>query len=201
MSLVLAVDDHTARSALADAVACLRTGGLVAFPTESFYGLGAAALDAAAVARVFDVKGRPEAKPVLVLVDSIRMVESLAAELPEGARALMARHWPGPLTIVLRAAAHVPDALTGGTGTIGVRLPGHPVAAALVEAAGFPVTAPSANPSGVAPPTTAAEVEAYFRGRVELILDAGRTAGGSGSTVADCTCWPPRVLRAGPVAV
>lgn len=187
------------REVMRAAGAVVAAGGLVAFPTESFYGLGADALDAGAVARVFAVKGRPEDKPVLVLVDGVEMAAGLAAAVPDGARALMARHWPGPLTLVLRAAAGVPAALTGGTGTIGVRMPGHAVARALVAAAARPVTAPSANPSGALPPVTAAAVRDYFDGQVELILDGGPTAGGAGSTVADCTVWPPRVLRQGPV--
>lgn len=181
--------------------ALLEAGGLVAFPTESFYGLGADALDAGAVARVFEVKGRPDGKPLLVLVDSVEMVTRLATAVPDGARALMARHWPGALTLVLRASARVPAALTAGTGTVGVRMPGHAVARALVAAAARPVTAPSANPSAAAPPVTAAAVRGYFDGRVELILDGGPTAGGTGSTVADCTVWPPRILRQGPVIV
>jgi len=179
----------------------VESGGLVAFPTESFYGLAADALDAHAIARVFEVKGRPEAKPLLVLVDSVAMAESLVTAIPAGPRALMARHWPGPLTIVLAASPRVPAALTGGTGTIGVRMPGHAVARALVERAGRPITAPSANPSEAPPPLTALQVRGYFDGRLELILDGGRTAGGAGSTVADCTVWPPRILRQGPVVV
>ena len=179
--------------------ALVGAGRLVAFPTESFYGLGADALDADAVARVFEVKGRPDDKPLLVLVDSVEMVTRLAAAVSDGARALMARHWPGALTLVLQASARVPAALTGGTGTVGVRMPGHAVARALVAAAARPVTAPSANPSAAPPPLTAAAVRGYFEGRVELILDGGLTAGGAGSTVADCTVWPPRILRQGPV--
>ncbi len=184
---------------LAEAAAVLRSGGLVAFPTESFYGLGTAALAPDAVARVFEVKGRPESKPLLVLVGAVEDALPLCAEIGDGARELMRRHWPGPLTVVLRAAAGVPAALTAGSGTIGVRMPGHPVALGLVRAAGLPVTAPSANPSGEAPPETAAAVRRYFDGRIDLVLDAGPTSGGTGSTVADCTVWPPRILRQGPV--
>jgi L-threonylcarbamoyladenylate synthase len=199
---VVAVDpERPATPALAEAAALVEAGGLVAFPTESFYGLGADALDPAAIARVFEVKGRPEDKPLLVLVDGIDMVSGLTDAIPDGARALMARHWPGALTLVLRASALVPAALTGGTGTVGVRMPGHAVARALVAAAARPVTAPSANPNEAPPPRTAAAVQAYFDGRVELILDGGSTAGGPGSTVADCTVWPPRILRQGPVIV
>jgi L-threonylcarbamoyladenylate synthase len=188
-------------SVMRDAGALIETGGLVGFPTESFYGLGANALDARAVARVFAVKGRPEAKPLLVLVDSVEMAELLATGISRGARDLMARHWPGPLTLVLTASERVPPGLTGGSGTVGVRMPGHVVARALVATAGRPVTAPSANPSAAPPPTTADAVHRYFAGRVELILDGGTTAGGAGSTVADCTAWPPRILRQGPVVV
>ncbi len=187
--------------AIAAAAAVVEAGGLVAFPTESFYGLGADALDSDAVARVFEVKGRPEHKALLVLVDSIEMAAGLAARVSDGARALMARYWPGPLTLVLEAADRVPAGLTGGGSTIGVRMPGHAVARALVRSAGRPITAPSANPSEGPPALTAAAVRDYFEGRVELILDGGPTAGGAGSTVADCTVWPPRILRQGPVIV
>jgi L-threonylcarbamoyladenylate synthase len=199
---VLAVDAARGeQAAVAEAAALLRAGAIVAFPTESFYGLGVDALDARAVDRLLRAKRRPADKPVLVLVDSIEMAERVAASVPPSVRALMARHWPGPLTLVLEAAPAVAEALTAGTGTIGIRMPGHPVALDLVRAAGRPVTAPSANPSGAPPPTTAEEVRRYFGSEVELILDGGPTAGGTGSTVADCTVWPPRVLRAGPVAV
>jgi L-threonylcarbamoyladenylate synthase len=186
---------------MASAGAVLRAGGLVAFPTESFYGLGADALDPEAIGRVYEVKGRPERKPLLVLVDSVEMAESLAARVPEGARALMARHWPGALTLVLPSSGRAPAGLTGDHDTVGVRLPGHAVARALVRAAGRPITAPSANPSDAPPPRTAQAVREYFDGRIELILDGGPTAGGAGSTIADCTVWPPRILRQGPVVV
>jgi L-threonylcarbamoyladenylate synthase len=181
------------------AAAVLRSGGLVVFPTETFYGLGAAALQPAAVRRVFEVKGRPDDKPLLVLVDSLAMAESLAAEVPPAARELMARHWPGPLTLVLRARSHVPVEVTAGSGTVGIRFSAHPVARGLVTALGAPVTAPSANPSGLAPPTAAGAVLVHFRGRVDLVLDGGETAGAPPSTVLDVTVDPPRVLRAGAV--
>jgi L-threonylcarbamoyladenylate synthase len=187
--------------AIAAAAVVLRADDLVAFPTETFYGLGAGALRPAAVRRVLEVKGRPEGKPLLVLVDSVAMVETVALQIPAAGRALMARHWPGALTLVLRARPEVPEDVTAGTGTVGVRLSPHPVARALVHALGEPVTAPSANPSGLTAPTTAAEVLAYFRGRVELILDGGATAGGEPSTVLDVTVDPPRLLRAGAVRI
>jgi L-threonylcarbamoyladenylate synthase len=181
------------------AAAVLTSGGTVAFPTESFYGLGANALSREAVRRVFRIKGRPEAKPLLVLVDSMERALALATEASPGALELMARHWPGPLTLLLRAAPTVPIEVTAGSGTVGVRVPGHAVALGLVRAAGVPVTAPSANLSGEAPPTRAGEVAASFGSAVDFILDGGVTAGGAGSTLADCTVWPPRILRQGSI--
>ena len=202
MTRVVPVDARTPTSAaLTDAVAALRAGRLVAFPTETFYGLGVAALTPAAIRTIFQVKGRPEDKPLLVLVDSIAMAERLAAEIPERARALMTRHWPGALTLVLTARAHVPVEVTAGSGTVGVRLSAHPVAQALVRALGQPITAPSANPTGQLPPTTIREVLAYFPSGIEVALDAGATPGGAPSTVLDVTVDPPRVLRAGAVQV
>ncbi len=173
----------------------------MAFPTESFYGLGVDALNAEAVSRVFRVKGRHESKPVLVLVDSLTMAGTLVPAVPPHVRALIARHWPGALTVVLEASTIAPAALTGRTGTVGVRMPGHAVALALVRATGRPITAPSANPSGASPATTAERVRDYFPEQVDLILDGGPTGGGMGSTVADCTVWPPRILRQGPVVL
>lgn len=199
---VLAVDPAApAAVALADAAAALRAGGLVAFPTETYYGLAAAALDPSAVRRIFDVKGRPESRPVLVLVDGQDMVETVTMGVSPAVRALMARHWPGPLTLVLRARPSVPLEVTAGTGTVGVRLSSHPVARGLVHALGAPVTAPSANPTDRQPATTAAEVLAYFDGAIELVLDGGATPGGLPSTVLDATVDPPVTLRAGPVRV
>ena len=189
-----------APAALGRAADVLRAGGLVAFPTETFYGLGAAALDGAAVAEVFVVKGRPASKPVLVLVDSVEMVERLA-EVSDRARRLMARHWPGALTLVVTARGELPPQLTGGTGTVGVRLSPHPVARGLVRAFGGPVTAPSANTSGAPPPTTAGDVLRAFRGSVALVLDGGSTPGGQPSTVIDLSVDPPHVIRQGAVRV
>jgi L-threonylcarbamoyladenylate synthase len=199
MTQVVAVESSAPETPARAAATVLGQGGLVAFPTETFYGLGADALAPSAVRRIFDVKGRPEGKPLLVLVDSLAMVESLAIEVPAPARALIAAHWPGPLTLVLRARPHVPAEVTAGSGTVGVRLSAHPVARALVRALGRPVTAPSANPTDAAPPITADAVLDYFRDRIEMVLDGGATAGGEPSTVLDVTIDPPRVLRAGAV--
>jgi L-threonylcarbamoyladenylate synthase len=195
---VLAVDASAPAAAVADAAAVLEAGGVVAFPTETFYGLGVAALDAAAVRRLFTLKGRPESRPILVLVDDPARIERFAL-LTMPARALIARHWPGALTLILPARPTVPSELTAGTGTIGVRQPAHPVARALAAALAAPVTAPSANLTGETPPTSVAEVLQVFDGRIELVLDGGPTPGGLPSTVLDVTVDPPRLLRAGAV--
>jgi len=172
----------------------------VAFPTETFYGLAAAALDPASVKRIFALKGRPDSKPLLVLVDSVAMAETVA-HVSEPARALMKRYWPGALTLVLPARAIVPSDVTAGTGTLGVRVSSHPIAHGLVRTLGEPLTAPSANPSGLEPPTTADAVVAYFDGSLELVLDGGPTAGGAPSTVLDMTAHPPTIIRQGAVVV
>jgi L-threonylcarbamoyladenylate synthase len=179
----------------------LKGGGLVALPTETFYGLGAHAFDPVAVGRIFELKGRPADKPLLVLVDSWAMVERVAREVSDRARRLAARYWPGPLTLVLPAHPAVPAGLTAGTGTIGVRLPGHAVARALVAALGGPVTAPSANPHAGPSPRTADEVIAAIGSGLDLVLDAGATPGGPASTVLDLTKAVPAVLRPGAVVL
>ncbi|MGH7277686.1 MAG: L-threonylcarbamoyladenylate synthase [Candidatus Rokuibacteriota bacterium] len=186
-------------AALHEAAAVLRAGGLVGLPTETFYGLGAAALNPAAVRRIFMVKGRSEDKPLLLLVDSIEMAETVAADIPAAARPLMARHWPGALTLVFRARSCVPDPVTAGTGTVGVRVSAHPVATGLARVLGQPVTAPSANREGARPPVTADDVLAELAGAVDLLLDAGPTPGGLPSTVLDMTAEPARMIRQGAV--
>ena len=189
--------------AIDEAVAVLRGGGLAVFPTETFYGLGAAMDREDALGRVFLAKGRPEDKPLLVLVSSIAMATTVA-EVPALARELMARHWPGALTLVLRARPEVSPRLTAGTGTIGVRHSAHRVPSALAEKLGEPITAPSANRSGEPPPTTADAVLGAFGeqiAQIDLVLDAGPTPGGLPSTVLDLTVSPPLVRRAGAVAL
>jgi len=198
---VAAVDPVAPTRAILRAAAdTLRAGGVVALPTETFYGLAAAALDAGSVRRIFELKGRPDSKPLLVLVASVAMAETVARVTP-AAHDLMMRYWPGALTLVLPALPTVPSVVTAGTGTLGVRLSPHPVARGLVELLGEPVTAPSANPNGLAPPTTAAGVLAYFPEGLDLVLDGGTTPGGEPSTVLDLTAEPARVLRQGAVIV
>jgi len=198
---VIAIDAVApTRVTLRAAVDTLRAGGVVALPTETFYGLAVPGLDAGSVRRLFELKGRPDSKPLLVLVDSVAMAETVAC-VTAAARDLMMRYWPGALTLVLPAHARVPSVVTAGTGTLGLRLSPHPIARGLVELLGEPVTAPSANPNGLAPPTTAAGVLAYFRDAIDLVLDGGTTPGGEPSTVLDLTVEPSRVLRQGAVVV
>ena len=180
-------------------MAALAAGELVIFPTESVYGLGADARSAAAVDRLVSVRGREPGKPILVLVRDLAMAETVAADVPSAARRLADEFWPGPLTLVLPARDDLPAPLTAGTGTIGVRVSGHPHAAALVAGLGRPVTAPSANPPGATPPRHLADARAYFGDAVAVYLDGGELAGGA-STVAMIEDDRVRVLRAGPVS-
>jgi L-threonylcarbamoyladenylate synthase len=187
-------------TAIARAADVLGGGGLVAFPTETVYGLGANALDAAAVARIFAAKGRPAINPLIVHVARIDEARELAAEWPDAAARLAGRFWPGPLTLVLAKRPIVPEIVTAGAGTVGLRIPAHPVARALLEAAGVPIAAPSANRSNEISPTTADHVLKSLGGRIDIVLDAGPTSGGLESTVLDLTARPPRILRPGLIA-
>ncbi|HEV3025080.1 MAG TPA: L-threonylcarbamoyladenylate synthase [Pirellulales bacterium] len=182
---------------VARAAAVLRAGGLVAFPTETVYGLGANAFDAAAVARIFAAKGRPTRNPLIVHVAEVADVVRVAAEWPEVARRLAERFWPGPLTFVLSKHPDLPNVVTAGGGTVAVRLPAHPIARALIRAARVPLAAPSANPSARISATTAEHVLRHLKGRIEQVIDGGPTAGGLESTVLDVTCSPPVCLRPG----
>jgi L-threonylcarbamoyladenylate synthase len=185
--------------AVAEAAGVLRAGGLVAFPTETVYGLGAAARDAEAVARVFTAKGRPADNPLIVHIADAAGLADLAADVPPAVRDLAARFWPGPLTLVVRARPGLPRVTTGGLDSVAVRVPGHPVALALLRAAGVPVAAPSANRSGRPSPTTAAHVLADLADRVDVVLDGGPTAIGVESTVVDVRSGAPVILRPGAV--
>jgi L-threonylcarbamoyladenylate synthase len=197
---VLRVDAvHPDPAAIARAAACLKAGGLVAFPTETVYGLGVHALDRAAVRRLFQAKGRPATDPLIVHVLSLEDVQPLVVEIPGTARALAPRFWPGPLTLVLRRAALVPDEVTAGLDTVAIRVPSHPVAQALLRAARIPIAAPSANLFSRPSPTRADHVLEDLSGRIDLILDAGPTDVGIESTVLDLTGIVPTVLRPGAV--
>ena len=185
------------------AAACLRAGGLVAFPTETVYGLGADALNAAAVARIFEVKQRPRFDPLIVHLASVAALDRYAAEIDSRARTLAARLWPGPLTLVLPrregAGQVIPDIVTAGLPTVALRVPDQPVALAIIEAADRPVAAPSANPFGYVSPTTAAHVAEQLGAAVDLIVDGGPARVGLESTIVAFTGGGPRLLRPGGV--
>jgi L-threonylcarbamoyladenylate synthase len=182
-------------AAISEAAALIRAGRLVAFPTETVYGLGANALDPHAAARIFEAKGRPPSNPLIVHVASVEAAPELAANWPEIADRLAERFWPGPLTLVVEKADRVPGIVTANGPTIGLRVPDHPVALALLEAATVPIAAPSANRSEEVSPTTAQHVVDSLGARVDLILDGGPTNVGIESTVLDVTQTPPRLLR------
>jgi len=175
----------------------IRAGGLVAFPTETVYGLGADALSAEAVARIFEAKGRPRFDPVIVHVAAPEEAEALWAEVPPRARALMERFWPGPLTIVLPKRDVVPDIVTAGLPTVAIRMPDHEVALGLIRAAGRPIAAPSANRFGKTSPTHHEHVLEELGGQIEAVIAAGPTPVGIESTVISLVEEPPRVLRPG----
>ena len=181
------------------AVDVLRDGGLVAFPTETVYGLGADASSAAAVRRLFAVKRRPADHPVIVHLGDPALLPEWAAQVPDAAAVLARACWPGPLTVVVRRAARVPDAVTGGRDTVGLRVPDQPLALELLRAFGGGVAAPSANRFGRVSPTTAADVRADLGGDVDLVLDGGPCRVGIESTIVDCTGSGPAILREGGV--
>lgn len=178
----------------------IRAGRLVAFPTETVYGLGANALEAEAIDRIFEAKGRPTTDPFIAHIASSDQLTDLALDIPVLAMVLSKRLWPGPLTLVLKRNPRVPANLSAGRETVAVRQPSHPVAAALIRAAGVPIAAPSANLFSRPSPTTAQHVLNDLDGRVDLILDGGPTPLGLESTVLDLTVDPPAILRPGGVA-
>jgi L-threonylcarbamoyladenylate synthase len=188
-----------ARETLERAAGILRGGGLVALPTETVYGLGANALDRAAVERIFAAKSRPAWDPVIVHVVSQAMLDGLVEEVPEAARKLMEAFWPGPLTLLLKRTQAVPDAVTAGRALVGVRMPAHPVALEVIRRAGVPVAAPSANRFGHVSPTTADHVLDDLDGRIDAVLDAGPTPRGVESTVLDPSKSPMLIYRPGAV--
>jgi L-threonylcarbamoyladenylate synthase len=183
-----------------EAAVLLRAGELVAFPTETVYGLGANALDANAVQRIFEAKGRPHTSPLIVHVSSIEMARQLASDWPERAEVLAEEFWPGPLTLVVRKKLSIPDVVTSGLATVGLRMPAHPVALALLLEAGVPVAAPSANRFTQLSPTTAEHVWQGLGDRVTYVLDGGPCQVGIESTVLSLAEDPPVLLRPGGVS-
>jgi len=181
------------------AAEALRRGGLVAFPTETVYGLGADAFNADAVRQIFVAKGRPLDNPIIVHIASVADLKALASNVPEVAGKLIERFWPGPLTLILKKAPGVPDDVTGGLDTVAVRMPQNKIALALIKALGHPIAAPSANLSGRPSGTTARHVLQDFAGKIDMILDGGPVAVGVESTVLDLSRKPPAILRPGAI--
>lgn len=194
--IVVSVENPDER-AIAEAAEVLRSGGTVAFPTETVYGLGADALNPEAVQKVFAAKGRPSDNPLIVHLAGVEMLEDYVDEIPPVAEKLAEAFWPGPLTMVLKRSILVSDLVSAGLETVGVRVPNHPVALALLRKFGEGIVAPSANLSGRPSPTTAQHVERDLAGRINMILDAGPTEYGVESTVLDVTQSPPAILRLG----
>ncbi|TAN22979.1 MAG: threonylcarbamoyl-AMP synthase [Acidobacteria bacterium] len=197
MPRVLATDDP---AAIPELLRLLAAGGIAAVPTDTLYGLAANALDAVAIGRVFALKGRDFHKPLPVVVRDAAQAATLATQLPPRFLELTAAFWPGPLTLVLPAAPHVPAALTAGTGTIAIRQPGLPFLMALLAATGFPLTATSANRSGAPSCRTAAEVIAQLGEDCPLVIDAGPSPSALPSTIVDLCGPAPRLIRAGAIA-
>jgi L-threonylcarbamoyladenylate synthase len=199
---VLKVDTQAPdTAAIARAARCLREGGLVAFPTETVYGLGVHALDRPAVLRLFEAKGRPANDPLIVHVTALADAAPLTVGLPAHADRLARTFWPGPLTLIMRRGPAVPDEVTAGLETVAIRVPAHPVARALILASEVPVAAPSANLFSRPSPTSAEHVLQDLDGRIDMVVDGGASDVGVESTVLDLTTDPPVVLRAGAVSL
>lgn len=191
----------TTEEELIEAAAILKKGGLVAFPTETVYGLGADALNEEAARKIYAAKGRPSDNPLIAHVAKKEDIEPLVREIPEAGKKLMDAFWPGPLTLIFPKSGRVPKGTTGGLDTVAVRMPSDPVARRLIELAGTPVAAPSANTSGRPSPTTAEHVRQDMDGRIEMIVDGGPVGIGVESTIVDVTGEIPMVLRPGAITM
>ena len=191
----------TTEEELIEAAAILKKGGLVAFPTETVYGLGADALNEEAARKIYAAKGRPSDNPLIAHIAKKEDIEPLVREIPEAGKKLMDAFWPGPLTLIFPKSGRVPKGTTGGLDTVAVRMPSDPVARRLIELAGTPVAAPSANTSGRPRPTTAEHVRQDMDGRIEMIVDGGPVGIGVESTIVDVTGEIPMVLRPGAITM
>ena len=183
------------------AAVVLKRGGLLGIPTETVYGLGADGLNPTAVTHIFEAKGRPQDNPLILHIPAADWLERYCRDIPPAAYALADRFWPGPLTMILKRGEMVPDVVTAGLDTVGMRCPAHPVCRAIIKAADIPVAAPSGNTSGKPSPTTAEHMLADMDGKIDAIVDGGPCAVGVESTIIDLTCTPPRLLRPGGVTL
>ena len=198
---IFRIDRGNFEKTIRAAARIIRDGGTVAFPTETVYGLGADALNPAAVMKIFQAKARPADNPLIAHVSSRAQIREIARDIPACAFDLMDAFMPGPLTLILKRKAIVPDVTTGGLDTIAVRMPDHPVALGLIRKSGTPIAAPSANLSGRPSPTTAAHVAADLAGRIDAIIDGGQVRIGVESTVLDLTSRTPTLLRPGGIGI
>ena len=199
--IVIEDRNHIKDEELKEAAGILRSGGLVAFPTETVYGLGGNALDEDAARKIYAAKGRPSDNPLIAHVSCVEEVEPLVKEIPEAGRKLMEAFWPGPLTMIFPKSEKVPYGTTGGLDTVAIRMPDDPVANRLIALAGVPVAAPSANTSGRPSPTTADHVWQDMNGRIEMIIDGGPVGIGVESTIVDVSSAVPAVLRPGAITM
>ena len=182
---------------MAPAVYQLQSNGLVAVPTETVYGLSANGLNPEAVEKLYEIKGRPETKPINLLVAGLEAAEPYCPDMPAACRLLADAFWPGPLTMIVKKGPAIPDIVTAGGPTVGIRCPDHPLTLSLLRSCGIPLATPSANISGQPSPKTAEEVLAYFNGKIPYVIDGGPCAVGVESTILDMTVTPPRILRQG----
>lgn len=196
---ILSFNQDGAKEVLKKALGVLKGGGVIAYPTESFYALGVLATDEAAVKKLCEIKNRPANKPLPVIVGDMETLRAVVQSVPLQAETLMEKFWPGPLTIIFKTVSGLPALLTGGSERIAVRIPGESFALHLARAAKFPITATSANLSGSVPARCAQEVMDYFRKSIDLVIDAGETPGGKPSTIVDATVEPFKILREGRV--
>jgi L-threonylcarbamoyladenylate synthase len=197
---IICVDPlHLSHDQILKASRMIRNGGVIIFPTQYLYGLGADALNAQAVDRIFEIKRRTHRKPILILIERQEDLSRLVRHIPSPAESIMNAFWPGDVTIVFEATDALPPNLTAGTQKIGIRMPRHPVASALTKAAGGPVTATSANVTDDSGCSTVSDIDTDITDRVDLILDAGTLKGGFGSTVVDVTVDPPKIIREGAI--
>jgi L-threonylcarbamoyladenylate synthase len=192
-------DPERFQNALEQAAQVVKSGGITAFPTETFYALGADPFDPAAVSRLFEVKGREPGQPIAIVMDDIKQAKGMVTDISVEAWSLIRKFWPGPLTLLFKCTSRVTSALTGGTGKIGIRIPSDRVALQLLRVLGQPLTATSANRSGQPAADTAERVKETLGPQLELILDGGTTPGGAGSTIVDTTLHPPRLIREGKI--
>ena len=189
------------RSEIDKAISILKNGGVIAFPTDTVYGIGANALDEKAVERIYQIKERPRNKPIAVLVSSIDEVTEITTDVPPIFYKFASRHWPGALTIILRSNERLPSIIGAGRPTVGVRMPDNEIALSLIRELGNPIAATSANPSGGVSATSAEQVRELLKDRVDFIIDGGHTEIGVASTVVDLSVSPPSVLRQGTVTI